>query len=101
MLWDRPGDTRQKVRGEWEQVANPGAYPLLSLRGVVSLMYPGGPPKRKRWPGLEAEARGLLDWLATRGYATWTRESGGRRIMPGPDWPGWRPEQRPLIEPPK
>ena len=21
---------------------------------------------------------------------------GGRRIMPGPDWPGWRPEQRPL-----
>ena len=29
------------------------------------------------------------------------REPGGRRIMPGPDWPGWRPEQRPLIGPPK
>ena len=28
-------------------------------------------------------------------------EPGGRRIMPGPDWPGWRPEQRPLIGPPK
>ena len=24
-------------------------------------------------------------------------EPGGRRIMPGPDWPGWRPEQRPLV----
>ena len=56
---------------------------------------------RKRWPQLEAEARALLDWLAARGYATWTREPGGRRIMPGPDWPGWRPEQRPLIGPPK
>ena len=28
-------------------------------------------------------------------------EPGGRRIMPGPDWPGWRPEQRPLIGLPK
>ena len=32
---------------------------------------------RKRWPQLEAEARALLDWLAARGYATWTREPGG------------------------
>ena len=101
LVWDRPGDLRAKEAGRWMQNPDPRAYPLIALRGVVSLMYPGGPPKRKRWPQLEDEARGLLDWLAARGYATWTREPGGRRIMPGPDWPGWRPEQRPLIGPPK
>ena len=101
LIWDRPGDLRAKEAGRWEQNADPRAYPLIALRGVVSLMYPGGPPKRKRWPSLEGEARALLDWLADRGYVTWTREPGGRRIMPGPSWPGWRPEQRPLIGPPK
>ena len=101
LVWDRPGDLRAKEADRWLQNPDPRAYPLIALRGVVSLMYPGGPPKRKRWPQLFEEARQLLDWLAERGYATWTREPGGRRIMPGPDWPGWRPEQRPLIEPPK
>ena len=101
LVWDRPGDLRQSEAGRWMQNADPRAYPLIALRGVVSLMYPGGPPKRKRWPQLLDEARALLDWLAAEGYATWTREPGGRRIMPGPDWPGWRPEQRPLIEAPK
>lgn len=100
VLWDRPGDLRREVRGEWRQVANPAAYPLLSSRGVVSLMYPGGVPKRKRWRELEDEARTLLDWLASEGYATCTREPGGRRIMPGARWPGWAEAQRKLIEPP-
>lgn len=101
VLWDRPGDLRREVRGEWQQVDNPAAYPLLSLRSVVSLMYPGGVPGRKRWRELEDEARNLLDWLATVGYATWTTEPGGRRIMPGADWPGWTAEQRKLIEAPR
>ena len=102
VVWDRPGDTRREAGArDWEYAENPGAYPLVALRAVVSLMYPNGPPKRKRWPQLKAEARALLDWLAERGYATWTREPGGRRIMPGPNWPGWKPHQRPLIGPPK
>ena len=87
LVWDRPGDLRAKEADKWMQNADPRAYPLIAIRGVVSLMYPGGPPKRKRWPQLEDEARALLDWLAARVYATWTSEPGGRRIMPGPDWP--------------
>ena len=83
VVWDRPGDTRREAGARaWEYAENPGAYPRLSLRAVVSLMYPGGPPKRKRWPQLKAEARALLDWLAERGYATWTREPGGPPIRP-------------------
>ena len=52
-----PWDTRREVGPrEWEQVENPAACPLLTLRSVVSLMYPGGPPKRKRWRELAEEA---------------------------------------------
>ena len=29
------------------------------------------------------------------------KESGHVEERPGPDWPGWRPEQRPLIGAPK
>ena len=101
VVWDRPGELRQNEAGVWVQNADVRTYPLIGWPGVVSLMYPGGPPKRKRWPQLEREARNLLDWLGAIEYVTWTREPGGRRIMPGADWPGWRPHQRSLIEAPR
>ena len=102
VLWDNPDELRANVEGKgWEQLDRIDAYPLLSLRAVVSLMYPDGPPKRKRWPALLDEAGKLLDWLAERGAVTWRRDRGGRRIMPGPDWPGWTTDQRRLIEPPR
>ena len=96
IIWDRPGSLRVPgADGRYLQNADPSAYPPLTLRGVVSLMYPGGPPKRKRWRQLLDEARRLLDWLADRGYARWDRTSGGkRRIMPGANWPGWTIAQR-------
>ena len=118
IVWDDPDNLRRDEGRGFRQLDNPGAYPLLSLRAVVSLMYPQGPPKRKGWPTLLDEARDLLDWLAglrpVKGrdgltrlkligpqHATWTREPGGRRIMPGRNWPGWEPDQQSLIEPPK
>lgn len=102
ILWDNPDELRAHVGGKgWEQLDRIDAYPLLSLRAVVGLMYPDGPPKRKRWPVLLDEARKLLDWLAAREAVTWQRDWGGRRIMPGAKWPGWTADQRKLIAPPK
>ena len=123
VVWDRPGDTRREVGArDWEYVENPGAYSLMTLRGVVSLMYPGGPNAsgkwgNKRWSEVKAQARALLEWLAGYRpvpgkpkapkqpvgpqYIRVVPEPGGFRIAPGRDWPGFRAHQRKLIEAPK
>ena len=59
-----------------------------------------------RWSGSASarryrRAERIRPRRGTSGRGGASGEPGGRRIMPGPDWPGWRPEQRPLIGPPK
>ena len=86
----REPEARKPARPARDRGSGGAVHPgACAHKRAARRVGPARRPAGEGGRGLKDEARALLDWLAERGYATWTSE------------PGWRPEQRPLIGPPK
>ncbi len=87
--WHRPGATRVPVGGTWRQVRQVGRYPVVTNNILVAMAYPQGAVSTAAQRERLAASKRALKYLVQQGYATSHDCSGGRRILPGPQWAGW------------
>lgn len=88
LWWHDPGRLRIPLsKGKcqtWRQVRSPERYPEVPDIELIAMAYPRENDSSSRMRLLRA--REALDGLVKIGYAT---VNPGRRISPGPKWPGW------------
>ncbi|MCY4574910.1 MAG: hypothetical protein OXF01_19220 [Gemmatimonadetes bacterium] len=92
-LWRIPGRTRVPVGRTWFQVKAAGRYPVVSDAELLAWAFPtpeGATLNRSTQRTRLSRARKALEWMIEQGAVSDVSSSEGRRLMPGPNWAGWR-----------